>query len=273
MSIELEDIHVFDDHLAQHIRVTEEGLSAQDQMRLTQMALDLIAGRIDVIAVTLADGVEPSKELNDLLVDQLGAIFKPFSSNEPLVLPGRRGNYSPLHVDAERNKFGEFMQQVEVRVHCNLGRHADLNCPEGRAPKHLEPFFIFGRAKRVEVDQWSVLQSFDGFAPSLAINLMRPTWNIFRAHGRHSFMSPNAPVTHAVLPRELAEAALDPDAKFYPMVNDDQVVLADGTARKVTAKNCPLVDSKGADLGYSREYGIVNFSIDRAQLSRDSLVA
>lgn len=274
MSIQLDDVHIFDPVKARHLIVNEHGFTPSDLELLAHFAEEMITGQVDVVTVTLEEGVQPSADLNELLVRQLQSIFSPYLTSEPTVGRNEKGNYSPLHVDGERDKqTGKYLENLLIRIHCNLGQPTNSNIPKSYEARQLDPFFIFGRPEKLEISQHSVLQSFEGFSPSLAVNLMNPTWNIFRAHGRHYWNATNMPVSHAVLPRELAEAVFDPDATIYQMVNDDQSVKSNGKVHKVTGKSCPLVDEAGQEIGHFRRYDIVNFDVQGIRPIARTLVA
>lgn len=277
MPFELTDVHVFDDNLAQTYKLTEDGFSSQDIQRLEMQAKDIIAGRVDVISITLADGVSYSTALSKLILAQIDEVLRQYCTKEPFACGKDGNNYNGLHVDAERNPedFRKFLTEVELRIHCNSGQHELVNCPAEREPKDFEPFIIFGRVGNLFIYPDTLTQSYETFTPTLAVNLMQPSWNIFRAHGKHHPFSPNKPVAHAVIPRMLATDVLDPEAEFTELANGDfQQVTVNGRSQWITPHwKSPYAEKDGVDPGFVRELMIVNYPIHPSGVSSRSLVA
>lgn len=264
MSISLKDEHVFDDRKAKLIRVNQNGISQDDLLTLQELADDIIAGRMDVIALVTEPGVQFSDELSSIVLEQLNSAFEKYCTDKPFSYNGRRGNYAGLHVDGQLDVIRrQFLSFVDVRVHVSPGNFQPANCPEGLTERDFDPFFIFGRVRNLEVYPETLTQSYETFVPSLAVNLKNPVWNVFRANGRLDARASNVPVTHAVIPRVLAEDVLDPEAQVTPLANGDYqaVRLGDRTHRITPFEENPYTDSTGIEYGVSRTYDLLNFPI------------
>lgn len=148
MPIELSDVHIFNEDKARIYRVNENGFSPEDMLLLEMHAQDIIAGRVDVISVALAEGVSYTQEINDRILAQLDEVFRQYCAKEPFTLGNSGLNYNGLHVDAERSPddYRKYLTDVELRIHCNSGQHQLVNCPADRNPRDFEPFIIFGRS-------------------------------------------------------------------------------------------------------------------------------
>ncbi|HQZ14847.1 MAG TPA: hypothetical protein PLT55_03305 [Acidimicrobiia bacterium] len=274
MSIKLTDEKIYNAELAKTFQASSEGLSGEDIACLEHLVEKIIAGRVDVISIRLSPGVQFTELLDRRIREQLDAVFSPTCKDAPFSDPARIGNFSALHVDAQRGENGKFLEYVEIRVHCNEGNHQNVSIPEGREPCDFDPYFVFGRVGKLDIHPASLFQSLETFEPSFVVNLMNPTWNVFRAHGRHHPMARNVPVAHAVFPRVLAQDVLDPKAQFYSMVNDDQSMRLNGKTIPVSINGkTALKDISGDEFGVFRAYELVNYPVGPSRGFGRALVA
>jgi|GEM_PF-4907936 len=274
MPISLKDETIYDGGLATSFKLGQEGFSQQDLEDLRLLAVDIVQGKVDVVSIGLAPGVEFTEILDKRIREQLDQIFSPACTDPPFTDAGKVGNFTALHVDGERDLDGRYMQHVAIMVHCNAGRHENVNVPEGSNPADYDPFFLFGRVRKLDIHPVSLFQSFETFVPSIVVNLMNPTWNVFRAHGRHHSTAINVPVAHAVVPRVLAEEILDPQTEFLPMVNDDQYMRTNGKTVPISVNGrTTLKDGEGRELGVTRSYDLVNYPVGPSRQIQRTLVA
>ncbi len=274
MSIELKEENIFNFRQARTIKVTDIGFSPEEMESLKQQALEMSTGEVDVICVSLEPGVEYTEVLDSHIRKQLDDVFKPLCADSPFTLP-LQGNYCPLHVDAQLNGMGNaYLEDIEIRIHCNPGNHKISNIPAVVPPSSFDPYMIFGRIEKPYMHPNTLIQSYETFKPSFAVNLMKPTWNIFRSHGKHAEGAKNAPVSHSVIPRVLAQDVLDPDSTFTPMVNDDQKVVNGNNSRMISIEGrTPYKGPDGQPFGVMRSFELINYPVGRSRGIARGLVA
>lgn len=277
MAKTLENINVFNQNLAVTFLASQTGMNPKDIEQIPGLLARMCMGDLDVILITLDTGVDPNSELIETITNQLNRMFHSdaFVEREPFSAQG--ANYTGLHIDATRDLYGQYRNDIDLRLHFNPGGHKKVNCPPSRDTREFEPYFIFGRVDRLEIYPQTLVQSYAGFRASLAVNLMQPTWNIFRAHGRMDAngWSRNVPVTHSVVPRVMAEDILDPAASFTPLMSGDvQTCEIDGRKLLITPYNrSPYADDNGIELGFSRSFTAFNHSFINPSQHERSLVA
>lgn len=283
MAIELTSgVTVLNPDLSKTIEVGAGGLSPEDIERFRKYFAQMQVGEIDTITLIPQEDIDVSDDLNLVVYAQLDKVIGEYAQAQQirasLNAPG--ANYTGLHFDSGREAKsdgeleGKRITQSGVRINFNTGVYESKtsNIPSHVEEKDFQPFFIFGRDSAVNGSSESI-RSFSDFVPSVTVDLSKPVWNIFRNLGDPHGSNP--PVTHCVIPRQLAEKVLDPEATFEPLFDveigeaypggpiktkKNQAVIVDGERTEIgTLNDTPYKDANGIGIGFDRTIKAVDY--------------
>lgn len=268
-------VTVFNTELSKVLFVGSEGLTETDLDLFGEYSAGLKSGDVDTITLIPNEGVEVDEDLNLKVFAQIHAQIESLVHQIRLAITATGSNYTGLHMDGGVDALGNEIKESGVRVNFNSGVYDEhrSNIPSSVDPREFEPFFVFGRENVSPEAGSGLVRSFEHFAPTVVVSMEGQVWNIFRNLGDRDGKNP--PVTHAVIPRKLAEVILDPHADFQPLheIETEQAypngpkktklvqgVSLDGETTDIgTYSDTPYVDSDGNDIGFSRVIRAVDY--------------